>query len=57
VSAIAAVAVSRKQVRLVFPATCGEGIAERAPVSPTLERVLRYPDQVWAARSLRAVRR
>jgi hypothetical protein len=56
-SAVAAVAVARRQVRLLFPARCGEGLAERAPISTEVERVLRYPDQAWAARSLRAVRR
>ena len=45
-SAVAAVAVSREEVRLLFPATCGEGLADRAPVSTMLQRVLRYPDRV-----------
>jgi len=44
VSAVAAVAESRRQVRLLFPATPGEALAERAPVSAMLERVIRYPD-------------
>jgi hypothetical protein len=42
---MAAVAVSQQQyVRLLFPAASGEALADRAPVSATLERVLRYPD-------------
>jgi hypothetical protein len=44
VSAVAAVAVSDRKVRLLFPATSGEALAERTPVSAMLERVLRYPD-------------
>ena len=43
-SAVAAVPVSRQYVRLLFPTTSGEALAERTPVSETLERVLRYPD-------------
>ena len=44
-SAMAAVAVTQQQyVRLLFPAASGEALADRAPVSATLERVLRYPD-------------
>jgi hypothetical protein len=44
VSAVAVVPVSRQYVRLLFPAASGEALAERTPVSATLERVLRYPD-------------
>jgi hypothetical protein len=57
VSAVAAVAVSSRQVRVLFPATSGEALAERAPVSATLERVIRYPDGREQRRSLGLARR
>jgi hypothetical protein len=41
----AVAAVPQPQVRLYFPATCGDGLGERRPASPLLERVLRYPDR------------
>jgi len=43
VSAVAVAAPTRK-VRVLFPATSGEALAERTPISATLERVIRYPD-------------
>jgi hypothetical protein len=44
VSAVAAVPVAQQYVRLLFPAASGEALAERTPISATVERVLRYPD-------------
>lgn len=57
-SAVAAIAVSDRKVRLLFPATSGEALAERTPVSAMLERVLRYPDgTLEQRRALGLVRR
>jgi hypothetical protein len=49
--------VSSRQVRVLFPATPGEALAERTPISATLERVIRYPDGREQRRSLGLARR
>ena len=56
-SAVAAVAVSSPKVRVLFPATSGEALADRTPISAMLERVIRYPDAREQRRSLGLARR